>query len=215
MIVEVVYSCGVAYDTITLSATPPTAPVFVDGPTAVCDYVMSTTNSATYTISEVPEALSYTWIVPDGCMINGQYMPGNSYTANVTSIQVKFPDNFAGDDIRVTANSNCGNSQTTSLSIEACNSGKASLPVTKNLGLENMNLSVFPNPTTTEFRLNVNTSGKEQITVRVWDAQGKMMKTMKMMPYETIKFGNELKTGSYMVEVLQGNKKRTQRVIKF
>jgi predicted fused transcriptional regulator/phosphomethylpyrimidine kinase len=76
-------------------------------------------------------------------------------------------------------------------------------------------VSVFPNPTTTEFRLNVNTTGKDQITVRVWDVQGKIIKTMKMMPYETIKFGNELKTGSYLVEVMQGNKKITQRVIKF
>jgi PKD-like domain/Secretion system C-terminal sorting domain len=216
MNVQVVYNCGVAYNTITLSATPPVAPVFVNGPTAICNYVMSTNNSATYTISDVPEALSYTWKVPDGCMINGQFMVNNTFITNQTSIQVKFPDNFAGDNITVTANSNCGSSPTTVLAIEACNGGKSSLPVSKNtIGLDNINVSVFPNPTTTEFRLNVNTTGKDQITVRVWDVQGKIIKTMKMMPYETIKFGNELKTGSYMVEVMQGNKKITQRVIKF
>jgi hypothetical protein len=216
LIVDVLYNCGVAHDTITLTATPPVAPVIVEGPTAICNYVMSTNNSATYTISDVPEALSYTWTVPDGCMINGQFMVNNTFTTNQTSIQVKFPDNFAGDNITVTANSNCGSSPTTALAIEACNGGKSSIPVSKNtIGLDNINLSVFPNPTTTEFRLNINTTGKDQITVRVWDVQGKIIKTMKMMPYETIKFGNELKTGSYMVEVMQGNKKITQRVIKF
>ena len=208
LIVDVLYNCGVAHDTITLTATPPVAPVFIDGPTAVCNYTASTGNVATYTVADVVDATSYIWSVPDGCTIVGGQ--------GTNTISVIFPNNFVGGDITVTANSNCGSSPTTALAIEACNGGKSSIPVTKNtIGLDNINLSVFPNPTTTEFRLNVNTTKKDQITVRVWDVQGKIIKTMKMMPYETIRFGNELKTGSYLVEVTQGNKKITQRVIKF
>jgi hypothetical protein len=208
------YNCGVASASLSVSATAPLAPTEIVGLTSICDYVLSSGNHTTYSISEVPDATSYTWHVPDGCSING-VLTNELSGAYLTTIDVAFPDGFIGDEITVTANNNCGNSIAT-LYIEPCNiGGKTTNPVTKVKGLENMNIKVFPNPTTNEFHLNVNTTITNQITVRILDIHGRMMKFIKMMPEETIKFGNDLRSGSYIVEVLQGNKKITQRVIKF
>jgi predicted ribosome-associated RNA-binding protein Tma20 len=66
-----------------------------------------------------------------------------------------------------------------------------------------------------DFKLQVITSQKEEITVRVIDNEGRLFKNFKLMPYQTIALGTELKAGSYMVEVRQGAVVKTSKVIKF
>ena len=210
--VVVIYNCGTTSATLTLTTSAPETPVAIDGPTSICENVVSTANSATYSVGGAFDATSFTWVVPDGCTINGQAV--TTLTTDGNSIQVLFPDGFFGGSIKVTANNSCGSSNETSLLVNACLTGK-STRVTSNPGLKNIDIKVFPNPTTSEYKLNVNTTVKEQITVRILDNYGRVIKTMKMMPYETISFGNELMPGSYLLEVHQGNQKMTQRIIKF
>ena len=78
-----------------------------------------------------------------------------------------------------------------------------------------MQVNVYPNPTVSDFKLQVITSQKEEINVRVIDNEGRLFKTFKVMPYQTINVGSDLKSGSYMIEVGQGSVVKTTKLIKF
>ena len=52
-------------------------------------------------------------------------------------------------------------------------------------------------------------------TVKVMDMQGRVVKTTNINSNETISLGSELKSGTYFVEVRQGNQVKITRVMKF
>ena len=95
------------------------------------------------------------------------------------------------------------------------------LPVTKGTPVvapkvsESMNVKVFPNPTTSNFNMQVITAENESIGVRVMDAQGRILKTLKVEANETVNIGSELKPGAYFIEVRQGKNVKTTKVLKF
>ena len=78
-----------------------------------------------------------------------------------------------------------------------------------------MQVNVFPNPTVSDFKLQVITAGKQTINVRIMDAQGRSIKTFVAMPYQTINVGADLKAGAYIMEVRQGNEVKTTKLLKF
>lgn len=75
-------------------------------------------------------------------------------------------------------------------------------------------MTIFPNPSTTDFNLQVIAAGAEKITVRISDMQGRQIRKFTVLPNETVKFGSELKAGIYQVEITTGDKVRTQRIMK-
>jgi len=75
--------------------------------------------------------------------------------------------------------------------------------------------SVFPNPTSSFFKLSVKSSVKNSLVqVRILDMQGREHKRENMMPGEVISLGSGLKAGTYFVEVLQGKKSKVVKLIK-
>ena len=78
-----------------------------------------------------------------------------------------------------------------------------------------MEVKVFPNPTTSNFNLQVITADNEEVVVRILDVQSRFIKSFKVAPYQTIIVGAELKSGSYLVEVRQGEEKKVVRVVKY
>jgi hypothetical protein len=78
-----------------------------------------------------------------------------------------------------------------------------------------MSVKVFPNPSTSNFNLQVVTAGKEEVTARVLDMQGRFIKSVVIAPNRTMNIGSELKAGSYFIEVRQGKEVKTTRVMKF
>jgi hypothetical protein len=78
-----------------------------------------------------------------------------------------------------------------------------------------MMVNVYPNPTTTDFKMQVITAAKEEISVRVLDIQGRLFNQFTVMPYQTVNLGAQLKAGAYLVEVRQGKQVKTTRVLKF
>ena len=76
-------------------------------------------------------------------------------------------------------------------------------------------VNVFPNPSTSNFHLQVITADRDAINVWVLDAQGRLVKEFKGSSYQTINFGTKLKAGSYLIEVRQGKVVKTERVVKF
>lgn len=53
-----------------------------------------------------------------------------------------------------------------------------------------------------------------QVTARILDLQGRELKRMVLMPQQLISFGDNLKPGTYMIEVLQGNQRQVQKLIR-
>jgi hypothetical protein len=175
----------------------------------------------TYTLASMPaNATSILWTVPTGAVLeSGQ---------GTISITVRYPDAAVNGAVTVQAVSNCAVStvRSTTVKLPACpvaftrtdaaNSNtqpKVVKPIAT--ATDAMEVKIFPNPTVSDFKLEVLTSSKEEINVRVIDAQGRMFKSFKLMPYQTIALGAELKAGSYLVEVRQGNVVKTTKVIKF
>jgi isopentenyl phosphate kinase len=121
--------------------------------------------------------------------------------------------------VTATAQSNCASSNTRSINVKlpACPLERLATVTGKGsfVAAEAMNVQVFPNPTTTDFKLQVITAGKEKINARVLDAQGRMIKQVTVQPYQTVNFGSDLKAGAYILEVKQGTSVKSTRIIKF
>jgi hypothetical protein len=83
------------------------------------------------------------------------------------------------------------------------------------LATNDINVKIYPNPSTTSFNLQALTNVNGSIAVKVMDIQGRTIKTMNMSANQTINFGAELRAGSYMVELNQAGVIKTVRVIKF
>ncbi|MFT3911087.1 MAG: T9SS type A sorting domain-containing protein [Ferruginibacter sp.] len=181
----------------------------------------------TYTLSSTPaNATSVVWTVPAGATF-----------INLTpiSIEVTYPDAAVSGVVTVQAVNPCANSVIRSVNVKlpACpvgfagnNTGTNGTAETKGVIktpkstpapalAEAMEVKIFPNPTVSDFKLEVLTSGTEEITVRVLDNLGRLYKNFKLMPNQIIALGAELKSGSYLVEVRQGKTVKTTKVIKF
>ena len=77
-----------------------------------------------------------------------------------------------------------------------------------------LNVTVSPNPSDGDFKLNINSKSTEGIQVRVMDMKGRLLKVIRSTTGLPIQFGRGMKAGTYLVEVKQGEKTKTIRVIK-
>ena len=73
---------------------------------------------------------------------------------------------------------------------------------------------VAPNPTKTEFQINVTGAPVETVFVSVFDISGRRIKSLKAKSGQTINVGNDLNSGMYFAEITQGENKKTVKLIK-
>ena len=163
-----------------------------------------------YTIASMPtNTTSLFWTIPaDATLLSGQ---------GTTSISVSYPSTTINGLITVKSFSNCAISSTRSLAIKLSACAPLS-PLTKGVSVSTsseMKLSVYPNPTVNNFNLKVITADVDATMVRVLDVQGRLCKELKVAPFQTINFGAELKSGTYLIEVRQGKMMKLGRVVKF
>jgi hypothetical protein len=183
-----------------------TAPSTLTGTTSICP-IVGTANGATYTATAVTNAVSYQWTIPAGAVIDSG--------SNGLKIKVRFITAGPSDSIFVqaVASTGCaGAKKVLKLVTTGCATPIAKTATTT---VESMNVNVFPNPTTSNFNVQVITAGKESITARILDIQGRQIKSTTINPYETITIGAELKAGSYIIEIRQGKNIRSVRMLKF
>jgi len=179
----------------------------------------------TYTLASMPSnATSVLWTVPTTA---GAVLESGQGTVSIT---VRYPDASVTGSVTAQSISNCGSStvRSTSVKLPACappgftrteqansNTQTKVVKPAATATADAMEVKIYPNPTVSDFKLEVLTSAKEEINVRVIDGEGRLFKSFKLMPYQTIALGAELKTGSYLVEVRQGTVVKTTKVIKF
>ena len=166
----------------------------------------------TYSISSLPgNATATEWTVPTGgTIVSGQ---------GTISITVSYISGVVDGLVSVRGINNCGSSsyKTSIVKLAPCPAGPTA-PMTKGLPIvvsDPMEVKVFPNPTINNFSLQVITADQQEVMVRILDVQGRFIKSVKVDPYQTISIGSELKSGSYMLEVRQGNSVKTTRVVKY
>jgi hypothetical protein len=167
----------------------------------------------TYSLVSLPSnATSLVWTIPaSGTLVSG---------AGTTSITVSYPSTAISGAVTVTALNNCSSSNTRSVTIKlpACvpNFTRSNTEQSEpQIFTDKMTMDIFPNPTTSQFNLQVISAGKEKVIVRILDIQGRLVRKFTVMPFETTTFGQDLKAGSYIIETTQGAEKLTRRVMKF
>jgi hypothetical protein len=75
-------------------------------------------------------------------------------------------------------------------------------------------LNTYPNPSTQYFNLSINSEATTDVIVEIIDINGRKVYQEKGKYDKTFRFGNEFKSGTYFVKVIQGDKTTTQKIIK-
>ena len=75
-------------------------------------------------------------------------------------------------------------------------------------------VQVFPNPTEDYFTLNVEGSVNEKVQLKVVDISGRVVYVTEGSANQNYRFGENFKNGAYIVEVRQGDKRSTIKLIK-
>ena len=203
--------CGTSGSrSLTISVLPPSYPSQID----VINLSACPNRSYSYSVSSMPSnATSLHWEVPvGGTIVSGQ---------GTTSIVVNYGSGLINGNVSVIAVSNCGASlaRNSNVKLTACAPGFAGNTNNKSIsitgGEEMLQTAVFPNPSASSFNLQLKGNSQEAVSIRVLDAQGRVVKSFRETAIGTINFGNELKAGVYMVEVKQGNALKTTRLVKY
>jgi len=77
-------------------------------------------------------------------------------------------------------------------------------------------VKTYPNPFAENFKLDINTSAEESVSVKVYDMIGKLVESKEISVSElgTQELGSRYPSGVYNVIVSQGENAKTLRVIK-
>ncbi len=181
--------------------------------------------AATLSTATAASATGYEWSFK-GTLWNTAAIDSGDLNSRIIKV-VYTMNSQAGstDSVKLRYTSSCGNSLYKGAKLT--NVAKVCLPTSRELPVskagpvvapkvsEAMSVRVFPNPTTSNFNMQVITAENEQIGVRVMDAQGRVLRTLRVEANETVNIGSELKPGSYFIEVRQGKNVKTTRVLKF
>lgn len=164
-----------------------------------------------YSLTAMPaQATSVEWTVPAGGTItSGQ---------GTVTITVSYADMSIVGNVTAVANNGCGNSAVRSIKVKLpeCSFAERNVPAGTISGVETevLEAGIFPNPSANEFRMKVKGAAKEKMTIRVYDVTGRAYDNITANPGETISFGNRLKPGTYMVEVISGTQRTVTRIVK-
>lgn len=75
-------------------------------------------------------------------------------------------------------------------------------------------VSAYPNPSAASFALTITGNSKEQVSLIVTDMAGRKVYQSEITGKQQFVFGNDLKPGIYIVNVLQGDKKQSIKIVK-
>ena len=75
-------------------------------------------------------------------------------------------------------------------------------------------ISLSPNPSRSQFLLQVHSPKQDEVTIRVLDVNGKIVYAAKGLNHQSIRFGETFAPGMYMIEVRQGDEVKTLKAVK-
>ena len=141
----------------------------------------------------------------------GSFVTSNTFTglkAGTYRIFVKDTNGCSGYSIAVTV------AQTNSI----CSSivGNAGIVASRKENSNNneLGLVLSPNPASRQFSLVIHAGNSDAVEVTVLDINGKVVYRTKAMSEQVLRFGEYFMTGTYLVEVRQGDKVKTLKAVK-
>ncbi|MFT3910448.1 MAG: T9SS type A sorting domain-containing protein [Ferruginibacter sp.] len=173
----------------------------------------------TYTLASTPaNSATVQWTVPaTATLISGQ---------GTSSITVSYPSTAITGNVTVQALNNCASSsvRTIPVKLAACpviTSTKGTVPAFENklsstttTAGDQMQLNVYPNPSTDMFNLQVKSVSQQPIFVCVFDLSGRQLEKLNTTAFAPVQIAKHLKAGVYLLEVKQGNEVKTMKLIK-
>ena len=132
--------------------------------------------------------------------------PGNNNNPQTLSVSVNaiasHLSNHSGDALG-TCNSSCGT---------VGNSSKTGEMFTDEFEGQDVDVILYPNPSTDHFSVMVESEMEEMITIEVYDMAGNIVeRTEGQFTYHEIEMGRNLASGIYMVVITQGNYRKVLR----
>jgi len=207
--------CGVSSPrTLSVSTLNPSTPSVID----IIQVAACPIRTYRYSLTGMPaNAQSVQWTVPANASITqGQ---GSS------SITVTYSDAAINGKVSARAVNACGTSSIRSATVKlpfCALNRQEDIPYSK-MGsqsndqqetTEGFDMQVYPNPSTHEFSVMVNSPRKSPSSIRLLDIQGRALLQRTVIPGNLFTLGHDLKAGTYLIEVLQGNKRQIQKIIK-
>jgi hypothetical protein len=80
--------------------------------------------------------------------------------------------------------------------------------------VEEFKIILAPNPSATNFELVVKSNSDENVNIRITDLNGRVINQFVSTFQDSISIGNELSSGSYFIEVTQGDNRKVIRALK-
>lgn len=91
----------------------------------------------------------------------------------------------------------------------------ANLKSTEELEITNvLTISASPNPSAHEFNLRINGTKGQPYSLRIYNSSGALMMQKHNLTQELIRTGSSLSKGIYVAEVIQGNQRKSIRLLK-
>ncbi len=171
------------------AATPPSA---INGLTTTCPGLLQ------YSVSPVPGAVSYSWLLPAGWI-------GSSTTNTIGALS------GSSGTISVSASNACGKSdpQKLSVTIQICSGVNEFVN-------EELQVNVFPNPNNGQFELNINGAAiTGQVKIKMYDLVGALVLETEFMNDDTTKKINasQLSKGVYFVKVYSDSREYVKKIV--
>ena len=80
--------------------------------------------------------------------------------------------------------------------------------------IDMLQVNVWPNPSEHQFTLLVESSSDEKFVMVVYDVLGRKVKRIEKSIGQLVRFGEDIKAGVYIVEVIQGVNRKTIKLVK-
>lgn len=74
--------------------------------------------------------------------------------------------------------------------------------------------TITPNPSAQYFNLNISGNSTAPIVIKVIDVSGRIVSTMQATQHQSIRFGQNLQPGMYVVEIVRGSQKTLRKIVK-
>jgi hypothetical protein len=171
-------------------------PGAISGPATFC-----ANSNIVYSITAVSGATTYNWVVPTGASItSGQ---------GTTSITVHHGTHSG--KIKVRAGNACGYSAYQILNVtKTCREGENAIQ-----SMNDFNVQIYPNPSSYNFNLIVNSENDQEIYFILRDLSGREIERReKIASGQTVDFGSTLSNGFYIAEIHAGEAVRIIKIIK-
>ncbi len=216
-------ACGIqsVAKTLSMQYVTPT-PTAIASSTGLYNACIGTPITFTATVA-APSATQvaasvYRWTIPANTVITSA-TPVGTGVGDSLSVTVQFNTGYTGGNITVKGQTACyaGTAKSQALTHTGCPVGTTPPLITK-VGNETIKFdaSIQPNPTTSSFNLQVISSIiSNSVKAKIMDVQGRLIKTLTFASEGKVNFGNELNPGVYMIEVREGDRVKTLRVVKY